>query len=101
MVSPSITVARPTNVGSAYALRSLGQVDKALADLNPAIEASPSYAYALAVRGIALSDKGDLEKARADFDKAISIDPNITWYYTYRGLVNLKRKCRFRCASKF
>ncbi len=53
-----------------------GQYDKAIADLDRAIELGPENVFALARRGEAWRMKGEHEKAFADLDRAIELNPN-------------------------
>ena len=53
-----------------------GDLDKALADFNKAIELDSAYAQAYNNRGAAYLAKGDNNKAIADFKKALELDPN-------------------------
>jgi tetratricopeptide (TPR) repeat protein len=64
-----------TNRGMAFLVR--GDVDKALADLNKAVEHDPTYAPALTDRGTAYDNKGDHARAIADFDAALKLDPKL------------------------
>jgi len=61
------------NRGVAYGRK--GEYDRALADLNKAIEINPKYAGAYNNRGKAYGLKGEYDHAIADFSKAIEIDP--------------------------
>ena len=54
---------------------SLGNYDQAIADLDKAIELSPSLAKAYHNRGLTYLSLGEADKAILDFDKAIEITP--------------------------
>ena len=58
-----------------FAWKRKGDKDKAMADLNRAIELNPREALAWRVRGATWASKGDLEKALADYTQSIRIDP--------------------------
>ena len=63
-----------------------GDFDKALADLNKAIELTPNSAEAYHDRGWAYLLKGDLDEAVADFNRAVDMEPSYAEAYCNRGL---------------
>jgi len=69
--------------GIAYARK--GEVDKAIADYNAAIELLPDYVAAYHGRATAYRDKEMTEKAIADLDTAIRIAPDDAFAYENRG----------------
>ena len=74
--------------GSAF-LRQ-GNIDRALADFDRAIDAYPDYARAFHLRAIARSENGDDAGAMADLDRAIAIDPEYGAAYYSRANVHSK-----------
>jgi tetratricopeptide (TPR) repeat protein len=62
-----------------------GDLDKAFADYNKAIELDPADATTYNNRGLAYYNQGDLDKAIADYNKAISLDPQMAAAYNNRG----------------
>jgi tetratricopeptide (TPR) repeat protein len=71
--------------GLAYA--SKGAYDKAITDLNRALELDPQFASALTNRGEMFRLKGDLERAFADFTQALRVDPKHAPAFLNRGRV--------------
>jgi tetratricopeptide (TPR) repeat protein len=59
--------------GNAYGKK--GDLDRAIADYDKAIELDPKYVMAYNNRGIAYGKKGDFDSAIADLNKAIELDP--------------------------
>ncbi|MGD9502463.1 MAG: tetratricopeptide repeat protein [Methyloceanibacter sp.] len=57
------------------ALRRLGNLDRALEDLNHAIELDQSYFGTYWNRGLAYQAKGDRERAAEDYKKALTLKP--------------------------
>ena len=70
--------------GSAY--NNTGEYDKAILDLNKAIELDSNYANAHVARGFAYNRKGEYDKAILDLNKAIELDPNHAIDYYSRGI---------------
>lgn len=54
----------------------LGQYDKALSDLDKAIDLKPDYADAFVERGYVKQKMGDLRGAEEDYNKGLKIDPS-------------------------
>ncbi|MFH1189116.1 MAG: tetratricopeptide repeat protein [Candidatus Omnitrophota bacterium] len=76
--------ARPyNNRGVAYEER--GDIDRAIADYDRAIELSPNYADAYNNRGNAYGEKGDFGRAIDEYNKAIKIDADSADAYNNRG----------------
>jgi lipoprotein NlpI len=71
-----------TNRGTAYFDK--GNIDRAIADFNQAVQIEPKYALAYNNRGVAYRSRGDFDKAIADFTEAITLDPAVL-AYTNRG----------------
>ncbi len=71
--------------GEAYGRQ--GQFDKAIAEINKAIELDPKNANAFNDRGLALWLKGDMNPALADYNKAIELNPTFATAYNNRGLL--------------
>jgi tetratricopeptide (TPR) repeat protein len=63
-----------TNRGVAFRIR--GGVQRALADLNRAIELDSSLAPIYANRGLVYMYMGEPDPALADFNRALELDPN-------------------------
>jgi TPR repeat protein len=74
---------------------------RGLADLDRAIELSPSYAEAYAARGLLAFGKGDNERAIADYDNAIRFKPDDAISYYNRGLANGRLGHRDRALADF
>ncbi|MCE5212579.1 MAG: tetratricopeptide repeat protein [Deltaproteobacteria bacterium] len=76
------------NRGIAYSR--LGLYQKALDDLNQAIERKPDYADAYGNRGIVYSHLGQNRLAFEDFNKALQLNPDQADLYNNRGVVCAK-----------
>jgi lipoprotein NlpI len=74
-----------------FALKKLGEQDKALADCDKAIELDGKNAVAFQARGMILQDKGDADRALADYDKAVEFGGNNAALFSDRGNVLLAR----------
>ena len=63
-----------------------------LADLNRAIQFSPSYAIAYNYRGLLKAEKlQDIQGGLADLNRAIQLDPNYAIAYNNRGLLKAEK----------
>jgi len=71
--------------GDAY--KDSGDIERALADYNKAIEIDPGYAKAYNNRGNLYKQTGDLQRAITDYNKVIAIDPMPADAYNNRGNV--------------
>jgi curved DNA-binding protein CbpA len=69
-----------------------GDLDRAIADLERAIELAPEDAKAYHQRGNAFGLKGDVDRALADYDRALRIDPNDAAIFHDRGLMWQRNK---------
>jgi curved DNA-binding protein CbpA len=69
-----------------------GDLDRAIADLERAIELAPEDAKAYRQRGNAFGLKGDVDRALADYDRALRIDPNDAAIFHDRGLMWQRNK---------
>jgi tetratricopeptide (TPR) repeat protein len=69
-----------------------GDLDRAIADLERAIELAPDDAKAYRHRGNAFGLKGDVDRALADYDRALRIDPNDAAIFHDRGLMWQRNK---------
>jgi len=67
------------------------EIDRAIADLNLAIEMDPNYADALRSLGFAYHLKGESEEALRIFDKAIALSPDDVLLLLQRGAVYLSK----------
>ena len=63
-----------------------GDLDRAIRDLDQAIQFNPSFALAYNNRGSVYARKGDSERAISDFNQAIYLDPKLADTYINRGL---------------
>ena len=77
----------PTYNNRGVAWKAQGNLDRALADFDRAIQLSPNYATAYFNRGVAWDAKGDLDHALTDYDRAIQINPKYAAAYNNRGNV--------------
>ncbi|MBZ0278967.1 MAG: protein kinase, partial [Anaerolineae bacterium] len=62
-------------------LRNLGQQERAIGDLDRAIELDPLYAVAYYNRGSSYTDLRQHEHAIRDYDRAIELDPSLAQAY--------------------
>ncbi|MBC8228037.1 tetratricopeptide repeat protein, partial [bacterium] len=63
-----------------------GDYDRAISDLNKAIEINPKLAEAYLNRGVAWGNKGDYDRSISDCNKAIEVNPKYALAYYNRGL---------------
>ena len=63
------------NRGKVY--EKMGQYQKALADLNEAVELDPNLASAYYNRGVIYGSIGDYERATQNLNRAIALDPSL------------------------
>jgi tetratricopeptide (TPR) repeat protein len=70
--------------GRAQAAKS--QFDRAIEDLDQAIQLDPGFPDAFNFRGVAWAGEGQFERAIADFDRAIQLDANYAIAIYNRGL---------------
>ncbi len=84
IIAKEPTVSAYVHRGAVYAAK--GDLDKAIADFDEAINQDPQNAVAHAERGIAYAEKGHLNKAISGFTEALKIDPknieannNLAW----------------------
>ena len=66
-------------------LSGLGQAERALADLNRALEEQPNFVRALHARGYLLGAMGRFEEALRDFDRSIELEPEQGFGFNMRG----------------
>jgi tetratricopeptide (TPR) repeat protein len=72
--------------GYAYAVT--GQPDKALTDINKALQMKPDYAEVYVVRGFVYRfHMADYDRAIADYKKAIALAPTLGWAYSELGYI--------------
>ena len=86
----------------AFAHRSLGDYQMALADYNKAIEAQPSLAqdeYFYAARAEALIGLGELDQAMADVEAALKLSPDTASLIDIRGVI-FHRKGSYKKADQ-
>lgn len=75
----------------------LGDLDKAMADYDQAIELDPYYALAHFNRGDLWNRKHEFDRAIEDFNRAIELDSDLNVVYNERGIA-LMRKGRLDSA---
>lgn len=76
----------------AAAYSSLGDTQKALADLTSIVENSPDDTYAYVDRGNFFLDQREYDKAIADFDKAHLLEPSNEWPLANRGIAQVWKR---------
>ncbi len=77
--------------GRCWAKGMLGEeLDKALADCNRAVKASPEAPFVLA-RGLVNLRLGHLDRAIADYDAVLKTAPRNAWALYLRGLARLRK----------
>ena len=69
------------------ALVQQGELDRAIAEFDKALELNPRLADAWCNRGIAYNSKGDLDHAMADLSQAIALDPRHSIAHYTRGVI--------------
>jgi curved DNA-binding protein CbpA/Tfp pilus assembly protein PilF len=69
-----------------------GDLDRAIADLERAIELAPGDAKAYRQRGNAWGLKGDVDRALSDYDRALRLAPNDSAVFHDRGLMWQRNK---------
>jgi tetratricopeptide (TPR) repeat protein len=77
-------------LGRSRAFVQLGNLDKAFADANAAVEKRPTGAHAYGQRGIVLKLQQKTDLAQQDFGKAVTIDPGYVWAYAQLADLNMK-----------
>ena len=83
---PSLDAEAYNNRGIAYVKK--GQYDRAISDLNKAIEINPNLVEAYFLRGLAYRHRGQYDRAISDFTKAIEINPKFANAYYHRGVAH-------------
>jgi tetratricopeptide (TPR) repeat protein len=63
------------------------EYDRAIADLNKAIELTPRNAVAYLARGLALAFKSQFNRALEDISRSIELNPKVPAAYNLRGMV--------------
>jgi Cu2+-exporting ATPase len=72
-------------INRAGAYQAKGDFDRAIADLDKALQLDPKLATALADRASIYRAEGDLDRAMADYDKAVAAQPKSAAVYLGRG----------------
>src|SRR5262245_40255043 len=85
--SPTQKSGALTNRGRAFAQR--GEMERAIADFNQAVQIDPMNSRAWANRGDFYSAMGDYERAVQDYDGAIKANPEDFEAYNQRGTMHL------------
>ncbi|WP_024882258.1 F0F1 ATP synthase subunit A [Methylosinus sp. LW3] len=67
------------------AYRVKGDFDRAIADLDKALQLAPKSASALLDRASIHQARGDLDRAIADYDKGLQVDPKVAAAYSGRA----------------
>src|SRR5262249_56325737 len=84
-----VLAAKPDNakvlIARAWALAQKGELDKALAEANRAVELNPSEPYTLDTRSWIYIAQRKPDLALSDLDKALSLDPELAGAYFDRG----------------
>jgi tetratricopeptide (TPR) repeat protein len=78
-----------------------GDLDRAIADYDRAIELDPDYAHTYFDRGFTYRRKGDQDRAIADYDRAIELDPDFALAFMNRGLAYLDQEDLDRASADF
>ena len=76
---------RPSVIEGLLIYASKGELDRALADFNRALEINPRDAFTYINRGNVYNATGDLNQAIADFSRALQINPRYAEAYNGRG----------------
>lgn len=71
--------------GLAYYNDKSRQLDKAMADLDRALQIDPNDSVATYMRGSVWQDENEDDKAIADFDDSLRVDPDSYWAYLKRA----------------
>ncbi|MFL6601714.1 MAG: tetratricopeptide repeat protein, partial [Steroidobacteraceae bacterium] len=66
------------------------EYERAIVELDKALQLNPKAAMALADRGMAYQWKGDIDRAKADFDAAFEIDPRNEVVPRGRGVLAMR-----------
>lgn len=74
-----------------------GDLDRALADYNQAVQRDPEHANAYDKRGSLYLLKNDLEKSLTDLNRALELDSKLVHAYNNRGKLHFKQN-HFRAA---
>src|ERR1041384_3873173 len=85
--------------GAAYGQK--GDLDRAIADFDRAIQIEPNLADAYNNRGAAYGLKGDVDRAIADFDTAIQLNPRLKGAHYHRGLTYKLKGDQARARADF
>jgi Tol biopolymer transport system component/Flp pilus assembly protein TadD len=68
-----------------------GEYDRAVAELDEAIDLQPDHGKAYQLRGSAYAEMGELDRAIADYDEAIRLMPDSAELHKLRGNAYLKK----------
>lgn len=89
-----------SNRGAAY--KTKGDLDRALADYNKAIEIYPEFANAYNNRGLIYAQKDDYDRAIADYNKAIELNQKLVFLaYGNRGIIYEKKGDNARAIADY
>ena len=69
-----------------------GEIDRAIADFNTAVELRPELGRIRNKRGVAYYKKGAIDRAIEDYNTAIELRPDLAEAYTNRGVAWLHLK---------
>ena len=84
-----------------FVLTEKRDLDRALTDLDKAIESDPTYPCSFSNRGRVFALKGDFNRAIAEYDAAIKLDPKFAIAYNNRGDAFLHRNELGRAIADF
>ena len=87
--SREATAASYLDRGNSWATK--GELDRAIADFNLALQFDPRFAGAYHNRAVALAKKGKWNAALADVDRAIQVDPRLVAAYVGRGGIRFRK----------
>ncbi len=79
----------------------MGELDKALADLNSSKELEPENPYRYSSRAYIRDAMGDLEGAIADYEHAIQLDPDDAVAHNNLGMLEEKRGYHAKAKTLF
>ena len=89
------------NRGACWMQKGKEYNDKALSDLNKAIQLNPLDDALYNNRGLVLGDKGNLSQQFADYNKAIKLNPRSGSAYSNRGVFWAKKRDYNRAIADF
>jgi len=76
--------------GQIYAV--LGEYDKALKELNKAVEINPQNDFAHVRLALLFSSQGKVDEALKEIERAISLQPNSKWGWLWKGVIHAEHQ---------